>query len=108
MLRDLAKKHNLGDQKRENRCITVDTLKEQIYETLSTTKMCFGLGEMRICCVLFLLMMMPTGARPGSVLKLRYRDIQVLLERDPSGGPHLTLIKFTLAFTKTYLGTKDE
>jgi len=107
VLKKLAKKHGLSDQKRENRCMTVDDLKQQVETTLGTTEKSFSLGELRILCVLFLLLLAPTGARPASVLKLRYRDIRVVLSRDLDGGPHKVLIRFTLEFTKTYLGTKD-
>ncbi|CAJ2505656.1 Uu.00g130500.m01.CDS01 [Anthostomella pinea] len=71
VLRSLAKKYKLSDQKRENRSMTIDDLKAQIETTLSTTRKSFGLA------------------------------------RDPDGGPHKLLIKFTLEFIKTYLGTKD-
>src|SRR4051794_18716592 len=87
--------------------MTVDNLKEQVDTTLRTTKKSFGLGELRILCILFLLLLAPTGARPTSVLLLRFGDIRVVLARDPDGGPHKILIKFTLEFTKTYLGSKD-
>ncbi|KAI8164754.1 hypothetical protein K4K50_011431 [Colletotrichum sp. SAR 10_71] len=68
----------------------------------------FKLGELRILAVLFLLLLSPAGSRPLAILQLRYRDIRVLLKRDPEGGPHNILIHFTEAFTKTYLGEKDE
>lgn len=87
--------------------MTVDNLKQQIETTLSTTKKSFKLGELRILAVLFLLLLAPAGARPTSILRLRFADILVVLSRDPEGGPHNLLIKFTLAFTKTYLGEKD-
>ncbi|KAH9903876.1 C2H2 finger domain protein [Xylariomycetidae sp. FL2044] len=107
VLRSLAKKHELSNQKRENRCMTIDDLKEQIETTLSTTRKSFDLGELRILTVLFLLFLAPAGSRPTSILRLRFGDIRVVLARDPDGGPHKLLIKFTLEFTKTYLGTKD-
>jgi len=43
------------------------------------TEKSFSLGELRILYVLFLLLLAPTSARPTSVLKLRYRDIRVIL-----------------------------
>src|SRR5207247_10839706 len=87
--------------------MAIGDLKEQIETTLGTTKKSFRLGELRILYVLFLLLLAPTGARPASVLRLRFGDIRVVLARDPEGAPHKILIKFTLEFTKTYLGTKD-
>ncbi|KAK3290594.1 C2H2 finger domain protein [Chaetomium fimeti] len=107
VLKLLAKKHNLSDHKRENRCMTIDNLKEQVDTTLRTTKKSFSLGELRILCILFLLLLAPTGARPTSVLLLRFGDIRIILARDPDGGPHKIPTKPTPEPTKTYLGTKD-
>jgi hypothetical protein len=87
--------------------MTIDNLEQQIETTLSTTKKSFKLGELPILAVLFLLLLAPAGARPASILQMRFRDILIVLERDPEGGPHNILPKFTLAFTKTYLGEKD-
>ncbi|KAH6988830.1 C2H2 finger domain protein [Ilyonectria sp. MPI-CAGE-AT-0026] len=107
VLRALGKKHNLSSERRMNRCMTIDNLKEQIKTVLSTTKKSFKLGEIRIYLVLFLLLMAPAGSRPTSILRLRYGDIRIVRARDPKGGPHNTLIKFSLEFTKTYLGEKE-
>lgn len=87
--------------------MTIDNLKEQIKTVLSTTKKSFKLGEIRIYLVLFLLLMAPAGSRPTSILRLRYGDIRLVRARDPEGGPHNTLIQFSLEFTKTYLGEKE-
>lgn len=87
--------------------MTINDLKDQIETTLSTTKKSFDLGELRILAVLFLLLLAPAGSRPTSILRLRFGDIRVALARDPEGGPHKILIRFTLEFTKSYLGTKD-
>src|SRR5437667_7368792 len=84
----------------------VEDLKKLIETAASTTEKTFGLGEPRILLILFLLLMAPTGARPGSLLKLRFGDIRVCLARDPAGGPHRVLVRFTLEFTKTCLGPK--
>ncbi|KAK0707439.1 hypothetical protein B0H67DRAFT_556137 [Lasiosphaeris hirsuta] len=70
-------------------------------------KKSFSLGELRVLYVLFLLLLAPTNTYPASVLKLCYRDIRVILSRDLDGSPYKVLIRFTLEFTKTYLGTKD-
>jgi hypothetical protein len=85
--------------------MTIDDLKDQIETTLSTTRKSFQLGELRI--LLFLLLVAPAGARPMAILMLRFSDIRVVLARDPEGGPHKLLIRFTPKFTKTYLGAKD-
>ena len=87
--------------------MTVDTLKDQIETTLSTTKKLFDLGELRIYAVLFLLLLAPGGARPESIVQLRFGDIRVILARDPEGGPNNLMLRFTPKFTKTYLGAKE-
>ncbi|KAK4119399.1 C2H2 finger domain-containing protein [Parathielavia appendiculata] len=107
VLQRLVVKHGLRTTRRRNRFMTVETLKDQIETTLSTTKKSFDLGELRIYAVLFLLLLSPGGSRPESILLLRYGDIRVTLARDPEGGPHNLMIKFTPEFTKTYLGAKE-
>lgn len=87
--------------------MTVETLKDQFETTLSTTEKSFGLGELRIYATLFLLLLAPGGSRPESILRLRFGDIKVTLARDPGGGPHNIIIRFTPEFTKTYLGSKE-
>ena len=86
--------------------MTIDDLKEQIETTLSTTKKSFKLGELRILAVLFLLLLAAPGARPTSILRIQFGDVRVVLERDPEGGPHNILVKYALAFTKSFLGEK--
>ncbi|KND88648.1 hypothetical protein TOPH_06717 [Tolypocladium ophioglossoides CBS 100239] len=63
--------------------------------------------EFRILAVLFFLLPAPAGSRPTSILWRRFGDIRVALLRDLDGGPLKLLIRLTLEFTKTYLGTKD-
>ena len=87
--------------------MTIDGLEDQVETTLSTTEKSFELGEIRILAALFLLMLAPAGSRPMSVLLLRFGDIRVVLSRDPDGGPHNIMVKYTLEFTKTFLGAKD-
>ncbi|KAH7377090.1 hypothetical protein B0T11DRAFT_347438 [Plectosphaerella cucumerina] len=88
VLRKLAEERGLSDKTRENRCMTIDDLKEQIETTVGTTKKSFYLGELRTLAVLFLLLLAPAGARPQAILRLRFRDMRVVLARDPEGGPH--------------------
>ncbi|KAF5520978.1 hypothetical protein CGCA056_v007802 [Colletotrichum aenigma] len=107
VLRDLAKKHGLSEQRRANRGMTIDDLKQQIETTLGTTRKSFKLGELRILAVLFLLLLAPAGSRPEATLKLQFKDIKVSLARDPEGGPHRLLLRLTPEFTKTYLGEKE-
>ncbi|MEI9913834.1 MAG: DUF3435 domain-containing protein [Candidatus Saccharibacteria bacterium] len=107
MLCRLAIKHKLSNQKRKNKCLIIKNLKEHIEKTLSITEKSFKLGKLWILCILFLLLLAPTSARPASVLSLRFGDIRIMLARDPGSGPHKVLVKFTLEFTKTYLSIKD-
>ncbi|CCF42280.1 C2H2 finger domain-containing protein [Colletotrichum higginsianum] len=104
----LAEKHGLNDQARANRIMTIDQLKQHIEETLSTTRKMFEVGEVRILAVLFVLLVAPAGARRRAIARLRFRDIRVVLARDPQGGPHKLLIRFTPKFTKEYLGAKAQ
>ncbi|KAI0410839.1 C2H2 finger domain protein [Xylaria grammica] len=106
-LRKLADKYSLSNKKREKRCMTIEDLKKQIYTTLSTTKKSFKLGELRILCIIFHLMLAPSGSRPRALLLMRFGDIRISLARDPEGGPHRVVIRSTLEYTKTYLGTKE-
>ncbi|KAI3340357.1 C2H2 finger domain protein [Ustulina deusta] len=93
-------------KRRMNRCMTTDDLKLQIETTLGTTKKSFKLGELRILAVLFLLLLAPAGARPTSILRLRFGDLHPVLARDLEGGPPKILIWFSLAFIKIYFGEK--
>ncbi|OLN95805.1 hypothetical protein CCHL11_02769 [Colletotrichum chlorophyti] len=72
VMRSLAKKHGLNEQRRANRCMTIDDLRQQIETTLSITKKSFKLGELRILAVLFLLLLAPAGSRPKATLDLRF------------------------------------
>ncbi|KAK2471166.1 hypothetical protein H9L39_17397 [Fusarium oxysporum f. sp. albedinis] len=81
----MAGDHDLSTKKRGNRCMTID-LKEQIGETVSTTKKSFDLAELRILAVLFLLLLAPADARPTAILRLRLKDIRAVLARDPGEG----------------------
>ncbi|KAI0448570.1 C2H2 finger domain protein [Xylaria acuta] len=101
-------KHGLDHQTRENRSMSLQDLKDQIETTLKTTEKSFKLGELRILAVLFLLFLAPQGARPTSILKLKFTDINLLLVRDPAdpGGAPRLLIRLSMPYTKRYLGPK--
>ncbi|KAK0619419.1 hypothetical protein B0T14DRAFT_584940, partial [Immersiella caudata] len=71
--------------------------------TLRTTKKSFGLGELRILYVLFLLLLALINVYPTLVFLLRFKDIRVVLTRDLNSSLYKILIKFTLKFTKMYL-----
>jgi len=87
--------------------MTIDDLKERLETTITTTEKLFDLGELRILAALFLLLIAPFGSRPTAILRLRFGDLRVILARDPEGGPHKLLARFSPEFTKTYLGIKD-
>lgn len=103
---ELGNTYNLASDKRVNRAMTLADLKLQLATTVRTTEKSFRLGEVRMLAVLYLLLLAPAGSRPQSILSLRFGDIGILLSRDPHGGPHRLLIKFSLNFTKRYLGKK--
>ncbi|KAK1975244.1 C2H2 finger domain-containing protein [Colletotrichum cereale] len=104
----LAKKHGLNDQAQANRIMTIDQLKQHIEETLSITRKMFKVGEVRLLAVLFVLLVTPAGACRKAIARLRFRDISVVLARDPEGRPHKLLIRFTPKFTKEYLSAKAQ
>ena len=90
--------------------MTTEGLKDHVKETLGTTRKSFGLGEMRILAVLFLLMLAPAGARPLAILLLTFGDILLSLARDPADphGPPRVLIRMSPEHTKRWLGAKDQ
>ncbi|KAJ4307349.1 hypothetical protein N0V88_000733 [Collariella sp. IMI 366227] len=106
-LRNVAEKHGLNNEKREKRCMTIDDLKKQIDTTVSTTEKSFRIGECRVLCALFHLLLAPSGSRPKALLLLRFKHVRVSLVRDPEGGPHQIVIRFTLKYTKGFLGAKE-
>ncbi|KND86183.1 hypothetical protein TOPH_09202 [Tolypocladium ophioglossoides CBS 100239] len=106
VIRELAEEYGLSYQRRENRCMSMRDLELQAETTMVTTRKKFRIGEHRIVALLFLLLIAPSGSRPEALLHLRYGDIKVVLSRDPDGGPHKALIRFSLHFTKTFLGPK--
>ncbi|KPM43730.1 hypothetical protein AK830_g2836 [Neonectria ditissima] len=106
VIREIADEYELSFQRRENRCMSMNDLEQQGDTTIGTTQKKFRIGEHRIDALLFLLLIAPSGSRPEALLHLRYGDIRVVLARDPDGGPHKILIRFTLRFTKAFLGPK--
>jgi hypothetical protein len=86
--------------------MTIDELKQHNETPLGTTEKSFDLSELRILSVLFNLLITTPSTRPRAILSLRFGDILIVLSRDPKGGPHKLLFKFTPEVTKTYLGAK--
>jgi len=65
------------------------------------------MGECRILCALFHLLMAPSGSCLESLLQLRFGYVRVSLACDPEGGPYQVVICFILEYTKGFLGVKD-
>ncbi|KAH7025324.1 hypothetical protein B0J12DRAFT_610384 [Macrophomina phaseolina] len=85
---------------------------EDLFEVLRTlwvsTEMAFDHERHRVQLSLIMLLAGITGSRPGALLALRYRDVQVTLIQDPAGGQRpIVLIELTYQYTKGYLGAKD-
>lgn len=104
----LGRKYNLTHKTRQNQSMTLEDLKLQVKTTLCTTEKTFKLGELRILAVLFLLLLAPQGARPQSILELRFGDVEVLLIQDPISKQPRLVLELSLAYTKRYLGLKAE
>jgi hypothetical protein len=79
---------------------------EIIQTTLTTFEKMFQVGRYRIQTCFFLQGGFITANRPDALLKLRYRDIKVSIDRDPNGGPHNIVLEWTYEFTKSFLGPK--
>ncbi len=107
VLRKLAVKHKLTNQKREKMAVDVEDLAGILQTNLTTTKKKYGHGRYRIQLALFLQLAGFSANRPQAVLDLCYRHIIVTLMRDPQGGPHKILLEFTYEFTKQFLGAKE-
>lgn len=84
-----------------------DDLTLMVKRNLTSTKIRYNHGRLRIETCLFLILASLSGNRPKALLNLRYQDILVTLLRDPEGGPHRILIEFTPEFTKSFLGQKE-
>jgi hypothetical protein len=64
----------------------VEDLAEFACVLLATTEMTFAVGWLRVQLILFCYPAGLTGNRPDALLELRYRQLQLTLVRDPSGG----------------------
>jgi len=107
VLRILAKKHGLSNEKREKTAMYVEDLAGVLQTNLTTTKKRYSHGRHRAQIALFHQLAGFSGNRPQALLNLRYRHIVVTLLRHPKGGPHRIVIEFTCEFTKQFLGIKD-
>ncbi|KAL5333506.1 hypothetical protein BJX70DRAFT_392131 [Aspergillus crustosus] len=100
-------KHKLSLKGQDKPPLDVKDLVKVVETTISITEKKFGHGCYYIKLGLFLQLASLTINRPQAILNLRYQYIQVSLLRDPQGGPHRIMIKFTFKFTKEWLGAKD-
>ncbi|KAF2682551.1 hypothetical protein K458DRAFT_307420 [Lentithecium fluviatile CBS 122367] len=107
VLRKLAKKHGLKKIGRDKACMYVKDLALVLQTNLVTAEKRYPHGRYRIQAQLYLQLGGFTANRPQALLGLCYRHIQVTLLRDPEGGPHRVLLKFTFEFTKEFLEIKD-
>ncbi|OJD21219.1 hypothetical protein ACJ73_07443 [Blastomyces percursus] len=103
-LRRLAKKHGLDTQEKEKTPVYVEDMSSLQETTLRTQEKRFWLGLQRMQICLYNLLGLFTLNRKSAILSLRYRDLRVSLQRDPSGGPHLPTVEFSYEFTKKHLG----
>lgn len=87
LIGEVFEEFHLSSERRENRPMTLDQLKEQIETTLQIPEKKFKLGEIRLQNVLFMLLLAPTGSRLHAVLKIRYRDIEIALHQCEGGPP---------------------
>jgi hypothetical protein len=106
--RSKAMKYRLSYNQREKPTMGMEDVLKITETTLKTVEKMFQVGRCRIQVCFFLQGGFITANRPAALLQLRYRDIKVVIERDPDGGPNRIVLRWTYAFTKTYLGPKPE
>ncbi|KAH7002679.1 hypothetical protein B0J12DRAFT_551472, partial [Macrophomina phaseolina] len=98
----------LQTKKREKVAMHVEDLFEVLRTLWVSTEINFDHERHRTQLSLIMLLAGITGSRPGALLALRYRDVQVTLIQDPAGGEQpIVLIELTYEYTKGYLGAKD-
>ncbi|EKG09599.1 hypothetical protein MPH_13344 [Macrophomina phaseolina MS6] len=108
VLQRLVKDFKLQTKKREKVAMHVEDLFEVLRTLWVSTEMTFDHERHRVQLSLIMLLAGITGSRPGALLALRYRDVQVTLIQDPAGGQRpIVLIELTYQYTKGYLGAKD-
>ncbi|EDN05396.1 predicted protein [Histoplasma mississippiense (nom. inval.)] len=103
-LRRLAKKHGLDTQQKEKDPVYVEDTATLQKTGLRTQEKRFWLGLQRMQICLYNLLGLFTLNRKSAILNLRFKDLRVSLQRDPSGGPHLPTVEFSYEFTKKHLG----
>ncbi|OJD22678.1 hypothetical protein ACJ73_05976, partial [Blastomyces percursus] len=103
-LRRLAKKHGLDTQEKEKTPVYVEDMSPLQETALRTQEKRFWLSLQRMQICLYNLLGLFTLNRKSAILNLRYRDLRVSLQRDPSSGPHLPTVEFRYSFTKKHLG----
>ncbi|CAG5188954.1 uncharacterized protein ALTATR162_LOCUS12066 [Alternaria atra] len=102
----LIQDYDLSHTPREKPPMDAHDVLEIIQTTLTTVEKMFQVGRYRIQTCFFLQGGFITANRPDALLKLRYRDIKVSIDRDPNGGPHNIVLEWTYEFTKSFLGPK--
>jgi hypothetical protein len=111
LVKAVAKEKGLDHRKRESATIYVQDLAEFARVLLATTDMNFDIGWLRVQLILFCQLTAIIGNRPEALVNMRYRNLKLILIRDPTGqsGPYPRLfIELTAEYTKTFLGIKDK
>ncbi|KOC10147.1 hypothetical protein AFLA70_213g001581 [Aspergillus flavus AF70] len=104
----VAREKDLRSGRRPKATMYIEDVAEFARVLLSTMEMTFQFGWLRIQLLLFCQLAAITGSRPGALLNLRYRDLELTLIRHPDGGRPRLFIYLTPRFTKTFLGEKEE
>ena len=68
-----------------------ELLEEQIDAIMTTTRESLSISE--LCNLAGLSLVLLLDARPQNILRLRFRDLQIVLTRSPDGGPYKVLIR---------------
>jgi Protein of unknown function (DUF3435) len=84
----------------------IEDLAEFASVLLTTTKMTFDCGWLRIQLLFFCQLAAITASRPKALLDLRFRDLTLTLIRDLEGGRPRLFIFLKPEFTKRFLGRK--
>ncbi|EDN08221.1 predicted protein [Histoplasma mississippiense (nom. inval.)] len=99
-LRRLAKKHGLDTQEKEKDPAYIEDTATLQKTVLRTQEKRFWLGLQRMQICLYNLLGLFTLNRKSAILNLRFKDLRVSLQRDPSGGPHPPTVELSYEFTK--------
>ena len=104
----LAIAHNLQKDKKKKPVLHAEDEFELLKTLYTSTETTFPHERYRVQLALITQLTGITGNRPGALLAVRYRHINVTLLPDPEGGGQpRVLIEIVFNHTKGYLGEKD-